>query len=163
MGTIFNTEWNINRADGQDDAVWYHGLGVVGTATLEKDGKTYSLAIRCDGETKVLVPYENEDGTYDTDNVQFIRYADEWEQIGVTTDAEMQALTEKWSERGVDIWVHNSWFDAYAEEPEVDGWEHLDAVTHTIQDAEAQARAILEEVAELGGWEQYLDYPNFPN
>ena len=135
--------WNYEIKSGQEDAVWYHAAGVVGTATLETDTGTYSLNIRCDGETLVKIPYD----AADLDSVEYVRYADQWERLGVTTDSEMSELTEKWSKLGVDIWEHNSWFDFYTE----DG-EHLDCVTHTIPDAVSQAEAVLREAAERGGW-----------
>jgi hypothetical protein len=144
--TKFGVEWNAVTTDERQDAVWYYGLDVVGTARLERDGTTYELEIRCDGETKVQLPYDKTDPT----DVRYVRYATDWEEAGVETDAQMLAVTQEWLEQGVDIWIFNSWFDCYAK---IDGdWVHLDAVTHTIDDAEAQAEAILLEVAEQGGW-----------
>ena len=144
--TKFGVEWNAVTTDERQDAVWYYGLDVVGTARLERDGTTYELEIRCDGETKVQLPYDKTDPT----DVRYVRYATDWEEAGVETDAQMLAVTQEWLEKGVDIWIFNSWFDCYAT---IDGeWVHLDGVTHTIDDAEAQAEAILLEVAEQGGW-----------
>lgn len=138
---IDGVEW-----ENRQDAVWYHGYGEVAKVTLTtENGDTYAVSIHCDGETKVQLP--------DGFPLTYVRYADEWETIGVNTDKEMTDFTQKMLANGVDIWVHNSWFDIYAE---IDGQiEHLDAVTHEITDAHNQARAILQEVASLGGWENY--------
>lgn len=151
--------WHEQARDGQTDAVWFYGgYSIVATATHGYsllDGETYPLHICCDGETRYDVPYLNADGTWDANDYQVIRYADEWEAIGVTNDDELTALTEAWFERGVEIHRYNSWFDCYVE---IDGvLEHLDAVTHTIADAEAQAEVILKEVASYGGWKPYLN------
>ncbi len=141
----FGVKWNIEATPERQDAVWYYGLDAVGTAKLDQDGTTYTIEIRCDGETKVQLPYDDKDFT----DVRYVRYASDWEEAGIETDAQMIAVTQEWLEKGVDIWVYNSWFDCYAK---IDGeWVHLDAVTHTIDDAEAQAEAILREVAE-NGW-----------
>lgn len=143
-------------ADGQTEAVWFYGDNLIATATLSlSNGETYSLDIYCDGETRYDIPYLNEDGTFDTDDRQVIRYANEWEAIGVHTDEQLEATVKAWDERGVEVHRYNSWFDLYTE---IDGVsQHLDAVTHTTADAEAQAEAILLEVASHGGWKQYLN------
>ena len=131
-----------NTQDRQD-AVWYYGYGQIAKVSSDK----YSVIVRCDGETKVAVP--REDGS-----VEYVRYADDWEALGVTTDKEMLDFTNSWLEKGIDIWVHNSWFDVYVE---IDGEEiHLDAVSHEVGEAFRQAEVILEEVAGVGGWENYL-------
>jgi hypothetical protein len=143
-------------ADEQTDAIWYYGDTVVATATLTlSSGETYSLDICCDGETRYDIPYLNEDGTFDADNRQVIRYARDWEALGVCTDEQLASTVHDWDERGVEIHRYNSWFDLYTE---IDGVSlHIDAVTHTTTDAEAQAEAILQEVATHGGWKQYLE------
>lgn len=138
----FQIEWFCKPEAGRNDAVWYYGAGLMGTATLTDNGKTYSLNIYCDGETRVDVPYVNDDGTIDGNNYQVVRYVDQWQGIGVTNDTEMQALTEKWNALGYDIWTHNSWFDFYTP----DG-EHLDCVTHEIPDVIEQAEAVLRQLA----------------
>lgn len=142
--TLDGVEW-----ENRQDAVWYHGYGEVARVTARtEDGETYAVSIRCDGETKVVLP--------DGFPLTYVRYADEWETIGVNTDTEMMNFTQKMlDEHGHDIWIHNSWFDIYAE---IDGrLEHLDAVTHDITEAHNQARAILQEVVALGGWGAYSD------
>lgn len=132
----------------RQDAVWYYGYGQVAKVSYGN----YSVVVRCDGETKVAVP--RDDGS-----VEYVRYADEWEALGVTTDKEMLDFTNSWLDKGIDIWVHNSWFDIYAV---VDGTEtdlddvYLDAVCHEVGEAFKQAEAILEEVAYAGGWRNYL-------
>jgi hypothetical protein len=143
-------------ADEQTDAVWYYGDTIVATATLTlSSGETYSLDIYCDGETRYDIPYLNEDGTFDADNRKVIRYASDWEAIGVYTDEQLAATVHEWDKRGVEIHRYNSWFDLYTE---IDGVsQHIDAVTHTTEDAEAQAEAVLQEVAELGGWQKYFE------
>lgn len=152
----FEIEWFYGFDHQKQDAVWFYGSTIQGTARLTTaEGVTYSLDIYCDGETKYRIPYENEDGTWDRDNTEVIRYADEWEARGVHTDKDLEAEYQKWQERGVDIHIYNSWFDLYTE---IDGVsQHLDAVTHTQDEAEDAAVEILSEVAAVGGWSKYLE------
>jgi hypothetical protein len=150
-----SVKWNYGEPNpNQKDAVWSYGINLIAEVSLEtEDGKKYSLDIFCDGETRVHAPYKNDDGTY-SDDYEVIRYADQWEARGIKTDAEMQKFSEEMLELGHDIWVHNSWFDLYTE---IDGVsEHLDAVTHDIDDAVSQAEAILKEVVSAGGWKEYF-------
>lgn len=145
-------KWEIQPNPEQHDAIWYYGTQFLGTATLVKNNEEFSLSIYCDGETRFHVPYLNEDGTFDPDNYEVIRYADQWESRGIFTDKQLNEEIEKWYKAGYEIHQHNSWFDLYDE----DG-THLDCVTHEIPDAVAQAQAVLEEVAALGGWNTYLN------
>lgn len=140
----------------RQDAIWFYGDNYVGEVSVETDdGKTYSLDIYCDGETRFDVPYVNEDGSFDTDNFQVIRYEADWLGIGVKSDKELNETMEYWNGQGVEIHRFNSWFDLYTE---IDGVsEHLDAVTHELPDAVSQAEAILSEVVASGGWREYLD------
>lgn len=153
MGTIFSVDWYVETPTERQDAVWYHGLGAIGLAKLTTDdGKDFTLAISCVGETDVRVPY----GDGQDDGVEYVRYAEDWQALGVNTDKEMEALTQKWLEKGTDIWIHNSWFECWVDINGVE--EYFDAVSHTLDDAESQAQAILEEVATYGSWEAYFDY-----
>ena len=140
----------------RQDAVWYYGEKHIGTATLETAaGKKFSVEIYCDGETRAHLPYKNEDGTYNLSDFEVIRYEDQWEARGSKTDEPMQEESKKIMELGFDIWVFNSWFDLYTE---INGtMQHLDAVSHEIEDAIRDAQAVLEEVEELGSWEKYFD------
>lgn len=152
----FSVDWKYGEPNPeQQDAVWSYGINYLAQATLEtEDGKKYSLDIYCDGETRVHAPYKNEDGTYNSDDFEVIRYADQWEARGIKTDSEMQKFSEEMQELGFDIWVHNSWFDFYTE---IDGVsEHLDCVNHTIEDAVSQAEVVLQEVAASGGWKEHF-------
>lgn len=151
---MFKVDWNFPFDAERQEAIWFHGDKRVGEATLERDGNVYRLEIECNGETLFRVPIEDESGWWDWETTA-VRYAEDWEAIGVHTDADLQAVSEKWAERGVEVWVHNSWFDLYTE---LDGeFVHLDAVTHTLTEAEQQAEALLTEVAAAGGWQQYLN------
>lgn len=132
----FQVEWFTKPEEGRNDAVWYYGAGCMGTATLTTDTGSYSLNIYCDGETLVKIPYN----LAEPDNVEYVRYADQFAAMGYQTDADLARIDEMW-------WEHNSWFDLYTE----DG-EHLDCVTHEIPDAIAQAEATLREVAARGEW-----------
>jgi len=154
--TDFKIEWRYPFDPNKQDAVWFYGDHHMATAALTTDnGETYSLDIYCDGETKVRVPYVYEDGSWHEDDYRVIRYESDWEAVGVRTDADMAAFTAEWEVRGYDIWSYNSWFDLYTA---IDGHaEHLDAVTHTQEDAEAMALAVLTEVAMAGGWEEWFD------
>ena len=153
----FSVDWGWQDPT-KKDAVWYYGmLNAVGEATLTTaEGKTFSLYIYCDGETKFRLPNKNEDGTLDFDNTDYVRYADDWEAHGINTDEQMNAYLSKLeTEHDWEAHIFNSWFDLYAE---IDGVvEHLDAVTHETDDAEAQAEAILREVAKCGSWEAYAE------
>lgn len=145
---IATLQFDGEKWEGREDAVWYHGINLVSEVTLTtEDGKKFVLEICCDGETLAQVP--REDG-----GVDYVRYADEWEALGVTNDKELYDFSRQWLDKGTDIWIHNSWFDLYAV---VDDYrEHLDAVCHEFTEAQAQAEAILDEVATHGSWENYL-------
>lgn len=154
------TKWAYPLSNpDQREAVWHYGVkDPVATATLTTaTGETYTVGIFCDGLTRYRIPYKNQDGSWDFDNPQIIRYADEWEAIGVTTDTEMQALIDELAQHDYEAHIYNSWYDCYAL---LDGeWQHLDAVTHTTDDAQAQAEAILQEMAAHGGtWLDYFSY-----
>jgi hypothetical protein len=152
----FHIKWRYEYNPQKQDAVWFYGDRHIGTATLEQDGKTYSIDIYCDGETKYVLPNRNEDGSLDFDDLDYVRYESEWTAHGVNTDDELNSFVEElWSKHSHEAHIYNSWFDLYAE---IDGVsEHLDAVTHTQDDAKAQAEALLDEVFSLGGWENYLN------
>lgn len=153
--TDFKIEWRYPFDPNKQDALWFYGDRHMATATLTTDsGESYMLDIYCDGETEFHVPYIYEDGTWDRDDYRVIRHESDWEAVGVRTDADQYALQAAWLERGFDIHQANSWFDLYTS---IDGYvEHLDAVTHTQEDAEAMALSILSEVAEHGGWLDWL-------
>lgn len=150
MTQVFEINWHtaFEPTAERQDAVWYYGHNLVATATLTtENGEQYSLDIYCDGETKVSLP--------DGYPLTYVRYADEWETLGVTTDTEIRDFTDKVIDtHGHDIWVYNSWFDLYTEINGVS--EHLDSVTHEIGDAVSQAEAVLQEVAAHGSWGAYL-------
>lgn len=152
----FSVEWSYNQYDpAKQDAIWFYGDRHIGTATLTKDGKTFSLDIYCDGETKFRIPYKDADGDFDFTNCAYVRYESDWAEHGVTNDAEMQALLDTLlNEYEYEAHIFNSWFDLYTV---IDGRvEHLDAVTHTQDDAVSQSQAILEEVAHYGSWEAWI-------
>jgi hypothetical protein len=156
MTHTFTVTWKHGKPlPEQQDAVWYHGDGYLGTASLTTEhGETYSLEISCDGETRFNIPRLNEDGTFDRYEYETVRYHSDWYEQGIHTDREIQELSDLWLERGVEIHINNSWFDLYTE---IDGLsEHLDAVTHEIKDAVSVAEAVLIEVAHHGSWEAYF-------
>lgn len=140
----FHIEWNCQPEEGRNDAVWYYGVGFMGKATLKTDAGEFSLNIYCDGETLVKIPYSDEE-----DHVEYVRYSDQFESMGIRNDEDLVKMNEKWAHR--DIWVHNSWFDLYTEEG-----EHIDYVTHEIRDAIDSAHSVLLEVAYAGGWEKFF-------
>jgi hypothetical protein len=156
---ILSTEWLVPLYENQKDAVWFYGHKQVATTTLTlSSGETYTLDIHCDGETRYHVPNLTEDGKFSEalGDYKVVRYPNEWQEVGVNSDADIQALGEKLYALGhSDFHVYNSWFDLYVE---IDGVsQHLDSVTHDIDDAERQAEAVLLEVATHGGWKQYLN------
>ncbi len=150
-----STEWLVPLYENQTDAIWFYGHKQVATTTLTlSSGETYTLDIHCDGETRYHIPYLLVNGEL-SGQYQVVRFADEWAEIGVNSDAELQNLGERMFALGHDIHTNNSWFDLYVT---IDGvTQHIDAVTHEIDDAEKQAEAILLEVATYGGWKQYLN------
>lgn len=152
----FTIEWRTGEIDpARQEAVWFYGYRHMANASLTTDdGKTYALDIYCDGETEYRIPSERDDGTFGVGEYRPIRYADEWDALGIHTDADLNAIYTSWMEREVDIHEANSWFDIYTV---IDGVsQHLDAVTHTQTEAQQQARAILEEVASHGGWDAWF-------
>jgi hypothetical protein len=152
MRQTFEINWKHGYDKYQQEAIWFNGVGLVGVATLTtENGETYTLDIYCDGETLARIPRSEEDLT----DLVSVRYDQEWREFGVTNDTELIELSNKWAKRGVEIWDFNSWFDLYTEINGVS--QHLDAVCHTQDEAEAQAEAVLQEVAELGGWKQYFN------
>jgi hypothetical protein len=155
MTELFSIKWNGEQpaADQQDACFHRYSENYFATVTLTKNGETYSTNIYIDGIMQLRIPYLNEDGTFQADNCDYVRYSDDLERYA-KTDAELSELISKWEKHGVDLWVNNPWFDLYTE---VDGVsEHLDAVTHEVDDAVNQAKAVLQEVAEVGGWQNYF-------
>jgi hypothetical protein len=141
----FHIVWATEPEEGRNDAVWYYGSGCMGRAFLYAENGVFSLGIYCDGETLVKIPRSEED----LDDVEYVRYAGEFESMGIRNDDDLAKMNERWEHR--DIWAHNSWFDLYTEEG-----EHIDYVTHEIPDAIDSARAVLEEVSAAGGWEKFF-------
>lgn len=92
----------------RQDAAWYcyDYSCVVAEVTLgERTAEVLAV-----GEMRIHIPYENEDGSWDENKFDVVRYTDELEQYA-KNDAELLGLTEKWSSRGYDIWVNNNWFE----------------------------------------------------
>lgn len=150
-----NTEWQVPLYENQTDAIWFYGHKQVATTTLTlSSGETYTLDIHCDGETRYHIPYLLVNGEL-SGQYQVVRFANEWLEIGVNSDEDLQTLGERLYELGhPDFHINNSWFDLYVT---IDGvTQSLEAVTHTIDDAEKQAEAVLLEVASHGGWKKYL-------
>lgn len=137
-GKNFWVDWVCQPEENRNDAVWYYGETLMGTAYLKHGEETYSLDIYLDGETLVKIPYNDS-----KDNFDYVRHQSDFIAAGIETDADLVKIS--------DYFVHNSWFDLYA-----DG-EHLDCVTHEIPDAVSQAEAVLTEVAGAGGWEKYFN------
>jgi hypothetical protein len=155
MTELFSIKWNGEQpaADQQDACFHRYTENYFATVTLTKNGETYSTDIYIDGEMHLNIPYLKFDGTENPADCEIVRYSDDLERYA-KTDAELSELISKWEKQGVDLWVHNPWFDLYTE---VDGVsEHLDAVTHEVDDAVNQAKAVLQEVAEVGGWQNYF-------
>lgn len=152
----FTTKWSYGKDSAKQDAIWFYGTRHIGTASLEADGETYTLDIYCDGETKYRIPHRNEDGTLNLESYDYVRYVEDWNAHKIYTDEELNDfVNELLQVHGYEAHIYNSWFDLYVE---IDGVsEHIDAVTHTQDEAEAQAEAVLREVAAHGGWKPYLN------
>lgn len=136
------------------EAVWFYGDNWIGSVTAEQDGKSVTIDIYCDGETRYDVPYVNEDGSFDPNNYQVVRTEADWLGIGVTTDKELDECYKYWEGQGVEIHRYNSWFDLYTE---INGTsEHLDCVTHTIDEAILQAEAVAKEAVSFDSTEAWL-------
>jgi hypothetical protein len=99
-----------------DSAWWCLGNGSARVATVSQVGVAGSVDVYCDGEMK-LVNLENGESYY---------CASDLEAAGFSTDRQI-LVGAMWE------WVNNSWFDLYCE------GEHLDAVTHELNDALAIA------------------------
>ena len=136
----------------KQDAVFYYGDGQVAVVSVKTEAGWVDLSVWVDGETLLKLPYRNEEGkfVYDGENLDYVRYEAEFAAAGINSDEDLVRVTRECEDQGLDIWVHNSWFDVYGP-----NGEHLDAVQHEYNEAIDQAQAIAEEVAAAGGWEAY--------
>lgn len=133
--TVFVT-WHSPVAydERTQDAAWFvrhdstHSL----VATVTDDETDLSVSIFVDGEMAVAVHPDEDAARADRDLLGYVFAGDGFAEYGITDDTELAA------ERLV--WSLNAWFDIYE-----DG-EQVDAVEHTIDNAVAQAKAILAEV-----------------
>jgi hypothetical protein len=120
-----------------DYSITYHGMkphdqrresvfftnGLV--ATVEIDG--YAIDIYAEGNTRLN--YAN------GDDIRIFSTPDDFIYGDLETDAKLQEIQDDEDY----YWVNNNWFDLYIK------GEHLDQVTHTIDEAIESAKAIVAE------------------
>lgn len=120
-----------------DYSVTYHGMkphdqrresvfftnGLV--ATVEMDG--YAVDVYAEGNTRLN--YAN------GDDIRIFSTPDDFIYGDLETDAKLQEIQDDEDY----YWVNNNWFDLYIK------GEHLDQVTHTIDEAIESAKAIVAE------------------
>lgn len=121
-GATIEWETGLPRDEKQQDAMFYKDANSYIAKVMLGE---FAIEIWCDGETRVKNRINDATLTYGSDLV-----AD-----GFDTDVKLQEATESGD---LDV-VMNSWFDLY-----ING-EHIDAVTHTIEDAVDAAIAVLQE------------------
>lgn len=93
-----------------------------------------ALEVWTAGEMKILLP---NDGGY-------IRYFDELEEIGITNDKELQEFSDKY----LDSWIHNSWFEIRTPKGEWLDEGFLAYVYHDVQEAVSACLAIMQNPEE---------------
>ena len=120
------------RHGNQDDPCFHTKSGHSWVATLRHGEK--EIAIFCDGEMRINDYGAPENRT--TDIQHDIRCSDDLIDLGFDTD---EAVFEA-NENGQFYWVNNSWFDLYDAEG-----EHLDRVSHDLQDAINEAKELINE------------------
>lgn len=95
-------------------------------ATIGIDG--YEVEVFADGDTHLK-------HTYGTDYYYDLCSPNDLIHAGLDTDEKLEAINNDEDY----FWVNNNWFDLY-----IDG-EHLDQVTHTIDEAIESAKAVVAE------------------
>lgn len=112
----------LPNPDRKDSVFFDSGL----VATVGLDG--YAIDIFADGKTTLR-------RTYDVDHTYYLCSPQELIDDGIDTD-------EKLSQTNDDedyYWAENNWFDLY------ENGQHLDQVTHSIDEAIENAKAIIGE------------------
>ena len=100
----------------QQDAIFYTGFGCVAKVLYEG----FAVDIYCDGETKANLLDAPKGKVVST-----LYFPHDFESAGLNTD---DALSLANKQELLD-WVNNAWFDLYCY------GEHLDAVSHTLNEA----------------------------
>lgn len=120
----YTIEWAVGlpHPKTQRDAMFYCNPMTPFVCTVKKGN--FSVDIYCDGETRVNVH----------------QYAEICRSGGDLVEAGIDCDEKLVDEQGLTV-VNNSWFDLY----ETDTGEHLDYVTHQIQEAIASAVEWLDE------------------
>ena len=100
----------------RNDACFYAGEGHIATVSYEG----FAVDVYCDGDTKANL-LDAPKGTV----VSTLYFPHDFESAGLNTD---DALSLANKQELLD-WVNNAWFDLYCY------GEHLDAVSHTLNEA----------------------------
>lgn len=103
---------DISKLPTRQDAAFYTwGPGPTNVATITRGGR--KLYIDCVGEMYLVVPSIDGDKVVE-DSV--IRYSDDLENAGITSDEILNYVTTYWSmKNGYEIWHMNSWFEVYSD------------------------------------------------
>lgn len=123
--TLVNADKNIYNKQKQDSA-WYTWGDTTEVVRVQYGESFYS--VYCCGEMRL--EYEGE----------IMRYADDLESNGITTDKKLSKLTES----DDLIWVNNSWFEVVGKDED---WDYNDPF-HSVEDAIYSAITCLEDERE---------------
>jgi len=104
----------------QQDATFYTGMGLIATVVWEG----FHVDVYCDGEMKAHLLDAPQGQVVST-----LYTPSDFIDAGLDTDDSLRIV----GEQELLDWVNNSWFDLYCE------GEHLDAVTHELNEAIAVA------------------------
>jgi hypothetical protein len=131
-------DWKIKKpGKNQQDAVFYTDMGNIADITLTVDGLDWTIKAYCDGITRIRD--HKQDSVYTRG--EYLIWA------GYDTDEKLSAAIEA---EELEV-INNSWFDFYT----MDG-EHLDYVTHEIDEMLEGAKALLETIISDGSYFNYL-------
>jgi|GEM_PF-4232659 len=152
----YKIEWHQGNESesGRAMAEWYKHTGHDMVVSVSDD-KGNTITVFADGEMRYNI-YEMRDGKIE--DVGVVRYWDDFQRWGITTDEDINDLAEadiEWhggnillgpNDKGFYIeGINNPWFDAYLYRDGSDP-EHLDCVCFDINEALSLATESLEAV-----------------
>lgn len=136
-----SVEWYVhNHGVERRDAIFYTGEGNIADITLKVGELDWTIRAYCDGETRIrdleaecdyYTPSDFIHSPYDTD----------------------EKIADGINQEKLEV-INNSWFDFYT----MDG-EHLDYVTHSIEDMLSGAEALLSEMMFNGNYFNWTTPP----
>lgn len=122
------TYHNAYNQEQLDSAFYVDGYG--GVLASVSDGKR-RLGVHCVGEMRVLHPERS----------VVLRYASDLIDAGIDTDKKLEEFTDYWLERGIEVWVNNSWFELF----DFDGDDEFYDIAHSLDEAVDDCIRILTE------------------